>query len=215
MCNHPVADVMTRQVFTAGPDTPFREVVTILVAHDLPALPVIDTMGRPVGVVTAADAAIKLEFHGGTDLPPLLGGVRCWGRWRKAGGLTAAELMTTPAPTIPAGTSVHAALRHLADHHLAQVCVVDSEGRLGGVFTHRDALGTFLRPDSAIRADLGNRVPAEVTVHVTDGVVTLDGTLYLRSMTDRAASVAACTFGVIAVHNDLRYDVDDLTVHGI
>jgi len=41
-----VADVMTRHVITAVPDTPFKELVRMLLAHDIDALPVIDSAGR-------------------------------------------------------------------------------------------------------------------------------------------------------------------------
>jgi hypothetical protein len=63
----------------------------------------------------------KLEFHDGANPPPLLAGTRCRARWHNSSGLTAADLMTTPAATIPehalppvaasAGATLRAGLR--------------------------------------------------------------------------------------------------------
>ncbi|MBP2328810.1 CBS-domain-containing membrane protein [Kibdelosporangium banguiense] len=65
-----VGAVMTRQVITAVYDTPFKELAGAMLAHGIDALPVIDSSGRPIGVVSEADILTKLEFHGGAD-PPL------------------------------------------------------------------------------------------------------------------------------------------------
>lgn len=67
-----VAAVMTRAVFTAAPDTPFQELVATLTEQGISALPVIDPLGHPVGVVSETDVLAKLEFHCGADLPALL-----------------------------------------------------------------------------------------------------------------------------------------------
>jgi hypothetical protein len=59
-----VADLMARQVIAVVPDTPL-------------ALPVIDLVGHPIGVVIGVDALTKLECHGGADYLPLLAGAGC------------------------------------------------------------------------------------------------------------------------------------------
>jgi CBS-domain-containing membrane protein len=50
-----VAEAMSRHVITAGPDTGFTELIGLLTAHDLCAVPIVDATGRPQGVVTEAD----------------------------------------------------------------------------------------------------------------------------------------------------------------
>ncbi|RSM85282.1 CBS domain-containing protein [Kibdelosporangium aridum] len=76
-----VAEVMTRQVITAVPDTPFKELAGAMLAHGIDVLPVVDLDGRPLGVVSEADVMTKLEFHGGADPTPMLAGPRCRSRW--------------------------------------------------------------------------------------------------------------------------------------
>ncbi|WP_028923164.1 CBS domain-containing protein [Pseudonocardia acaciae] len=217
----PVAQLMHRRVITAVPDTPFKELAGLMITRDLDALPVIDPAGRPLGVVTEADVLAKLEFHGGTDYPPLLASGRCRSRWRKSAGLTAAELMTTPAATVGVDEPVHVAVRALATHRVRRLCVVSGEGRLVGMIARQDVLRVFLRGDGVIRADVEHELREivdgsdEVGVEIADGVVTLSGTLSLRSATEHAGRVTHHVPGVIAVHNNLRYDIDDLVITGL
>ena len=216
-----VAELMTRQVISAVPHTPFKELVGCILAHDISALPVIDTTGRPIGVVAEADLLAKLEFHGGADQAPLLASSRCRARWRKASALIAADLMTTPALTIPPDTPVSTAAHLLADHQLRQLCIVDSAGFLIGVLTRRDPLRLFLRGDRAIHADVehalahATRTSRRIAVCVVDGTVTLSGALPLRSTVERAGALAQQVLGVIAVDNKLHYELDDLMFTGL
>ncbi|WP_020659918.1 CBS domain-containing protein [Amycolatopsis benzoatilytica] len=215
MTDQRVADVMTRQVVAVGLDTPFRDVVHALLEHALLAVPVVDPAGRPAGIVSGADAAAKREFRGGADAPLLLGNLRRWGRWRKAGAFTAAEAMTTPAPTVAATAPVHLALRRLADRRYAQLCAVDERGRLVGVLTHHDALRCYLRSDAEICSELEARLPGEIVLHVSDGTVTLTGTVQLRSSAIHAVRDARQMPGVVVVRDCLDYRIDDLHAHGL
>lgn len=215
-----VAELMTRQVITIVPDTPFREVVGTMLTHDVHALPVIDLAGRPIGVVTSVDTLAKLEYHGGADYPPLLTGTRRRARWRKASGVNAAHLMTTPAPIIGMRASLTHALRAMAGDE-ARLYVVDDSGQLVGKLARHDLLRLLLRSDGAILADIERSalVPASetrrVTIRVDAGVVTLSGTLRLHSTTEGVCRAAHRVPGVITVHNELRYDIDDFLITGI
>lgn len=214
-----VAELMTRQVITVVPDTPFRELVGTMLAHDLQALPVIDLAGHPIGVVTDIDTLTKLEYHCGADYPPLLAGAHCRTRWRKASGINAADLMTTPAPTVTADTLISAALHTFADAN--RIYVVDNSGTLTGTLTRLDVLPLLLRSDHTIQTDIERNtfVPAyeahKVTVQVSGGIVTLTGKLRLRSTADYVCRTAHRVPGVITVHNKLRYDIDDSLITGI
>jgi CBS-domain-containing membrane protein len=216
---------MTREVFTAVPETSFKQLVAVMVLRELDALPVIDPSGRPIGVVAEADALTRLEFHACTDRLPLLASARRRARWNKAHGLTAAELMTRPALTVAETSSLERAVRVMADHAVRRLHVVDGIGCLVGVLTRRDALSVFLRSDSAIRADVESalsswttttrRAEALIDVRVADGVVTLEGSLTLHSTVEQAGVRASHVPGVVAVRNNLRFDVDDLLITGM
>jgi CBS domain-containing protein len=216
-----VTDVMTRQVITAVPDTPFKDLAGAMLAHGVDTLPVIDSIGRPIGMITETDIMAKLEFHGGADAAPLLAGAHCRERWRKSTALCAADLMTTPAITISPDVPVSAAIRLLSTMRVRHICVVNCVGYLVGVLGRRDALHLFVRTDSAIEADIDSTIattihhPDRVTAYVTDGIVTLDGTLTLHSGVELLGHAVHRIPGVITVRNNIRYDVDDLMITGL
>jgi CBS domain-containing protein len=48
-------DVMTRDVVSVTPDTPVRKIASLLVKHGIDAVPVIDSSGAPIGIVSEGD----------------------------------------------------------------------------------------------------------------------------------------------------------------
>jgi len=220
-----VAEVMSRHVITAGLDTGFKELIGTLATHELSAIPVVHRGGRPVGVISERDLLTKLEYHGGTDPAPLLPGTACRARWRKSSALLAADLMSAPAITAPAHTSVGAAAHTMATHRLCLLCVTDHAGALIGVLTRADLLRLYLRADSVIQAELDSvldnaltdavRAPHHVGAQVQDAIVTLEGTVNLHSTAINAAHTAHHVNGVIAVRNHIQFDIDDQMITGM
>jgi CBS domain-containing protein len=212
-----VDSVMTKQVVTARPDTPFKELVALMSEHRVSGLPVVDSAGKPAGVVSEADTLAKQEYQGGTASRPLLAGRKRRAQWRKAAGLTAAELMTAPAVVIRENETASAAARLLAKKNVRRLCVVDDAGVLIGIVSRHDVIGTFLRDDDAIRADIEEHVfkrgmwlfPETLTVEVTGGVATLDGAVEHRTTSEVAGQLTRAVPGVVGVHNNVRYELDD------
>ncbi|TDV44099.1 BON domain-containing protein [Actinophytocola oryzae] len=210
-----VESVMTREVVTARPGTAFKELVALMNEHRVSGLPVVDRAGRPVGVVSEADTLVKQE-HLTTATKPLFGRRRR-DRWRRATGRDAKDLMTAPAITVAADATVTAAARLLAERNVRRLCVVDGDGLLVGVVSRRDVIGTFLRDDDAIRADVEEYVfkrgmwlfPGSLTVEVAAGVATLDGQVERRTTAQIAGQLTEAVAGVVGVHNNVRYELDD------
>jgi CBS domain-containing protein len=157
------------------------------------------------------------------DAVPIFGGARR--RWRKASALTAAELMAAPVAVIGADAPIGQAARRLSDPSHLQLCVVDHDMRLVGILTRRNLLTVYRRSDdrieadvtAAIQADLRRpaRAPAAITVHVDHGVVTLQGALTYRSRAEHAGYAASRVAGVVAIRNNLSYELDDLMITGL
>lgn len=218
-----VVSVMARPVITTSPDTPYKDVVTLLAANAISAVPVVDETGHPLGVVSEADALAKQEFHGGADALSWLASRRRRARRRKASGVTAADLMTTPVVTIGADEPLAAAARRLAEKRVRRLFVIDADGRLIGVVSRHDILGTFLRSDTQIRRDVEEHVlrhgmwviPGTVEVAVVNGVVSLDGTLEHRSAVEVAGLLTQAVTGVVGVRNRLHFIIDDTATAGI
>jgi CBS domain-containing protein len=216
-----VNDVMTTAVVTVTPDTPYRDVVDLLVRNRFSAVPVVDEFQRVTGVVSEADLLRKIEYAG-AEVPRLFDGRRRRGERVKASARTAADLMSTPPVTVPASTAIPAAARVLDGEGVKRLPVVDDLGRLVGIVSRGDLLKVHLRPDDEILADVRAGVvravmaddAGRVQVTVDDGVVTFTGRVGRWSTTDIAGRLTRQVAGVVEVVDQLEYDYDDSNILG-
>lgn len=209
---HIVADVMTRAVITANRKDSFKDLVRIMQDHRVGALPVVDAVGRVMGVVSQADLLPKEEFRNSD--PDRYTQLRRLSDLAKAGSVTAEELMTSPALTVRAGATLAQAARTMARSRVKRLPVVDAAGRLEGVVSRADLLKVFLRDDAAIAEEIRQEVVAyllpapasAVWVEVREGVVLLSGRVRDRALVPVAARLARAVEGVVDVRFDLAGD---------
>ncbi|MFD2765034.1 CBS domain-containing protein [Micromonospora eburnea] len=215
-----VGDVMTKDVATVGEETPYRQIVDVLIRRGISAVPVVDDFRRVLGVVSEADLLHKVERAGQPDERRVFEGRRRRTAREKAGALVAKDLMTAPAVTTYPEAALPAAARLMERDAVKRLPVLDDLGRLVGIVTRSDLLRVHLRTDAEIREDVVQEVLRRVlavrdglvTVQVRDGAVTLDGRLDRRSAVELAGRLAAQVSGVVQVHNAVGYDVDDTTL---
>ena len=178
-----VTDVMSRQSFSVRATTSLREVVDLMSTYDLGALPVIDTDGRPVGVVSASDLLAREEAIMPLPRPP----------WASPGGLVgrdgtriatrAGDIMSSPALTISVDAPIAFAARRLQEGRVRQLVAVDDQGQVRGMVSRSDLLRVFARSDAEIRRDIVEGViarwlriePAGINVSVHEGRVLISG----------------------------------------
>jgi CBS domain-containing protein len=171
-----VKDVMTREVFTVGPDTSAKYAAEVMAERGYAALPVVDDDSRLVGIVAEADVLqgrlppdprlhLRRDDEGPEHSPPLL--VR--------------GIMTVGVRTVDAGADMADVARLFIDERLRSVPVLE-HGRLAGIVSRRDLLAALVRPDPEIRRDLLRLVegytgdPGCWDVEVTEGVATVGRT---------------------------------------
>jgi CBS domain-containing protein len=213
-----VSDVMTREVVTFRPDTPFIDIVRTLSERNISGAPVIGPDGRVLGIVSETDALRKEEYKSpGEDSPPRFESRHHREVRQRAAGDTAAEIMSSPAVCVPMETTVVEAARLMAQRKVNRLPVLEPGGRLAGIVTRSDLLRVFLRSDEAIRDEVVGDVLRRylwqdvklVEVDVKDGVVTLRGALDLRSLIPTAVRLTSAVEGVVRVVDELSYDQDD------
>jgi len=148
-----IRDVMSGDVATASPDTPLSGVVELLIRREVKSLPVLD--GRRIkGVITGGDllsrANMPLRLDVQCQLPPDLRAehIRCL----DFEGLTAKDVMTSPAQTINIKTNVPDALQLMAKRKLKRLLVVDDSGNLMGIVSRVDVLRAIGRASAVTEA---------------------------------------------------------------
>ncbi|MEV4143787.1 CBS domain-containing protein [Amycolatopsis sp. NPDC049691] len=208
-----VGSVMTTEVATVGPDTPFKAVAVLLASWNISGAPVVDEDGRVLGVVSQGDLLEHEAPHG-----PLKPGSRQ--AKRKAGAAFVADLMTKPAVTVRSADDVTVAAKLLEEHHFHRLPVVDDLGKLVGVVSRSDLLRVFLRTDREIREEVRDEVllremaldPSSLYVAVHNGIVTLDGTVERTSMIPVITALVRRVDGVVEVRQSLKARFDDRDV---
>ena len=147
-----VEEVMERDPVSVTEDTKVEDVVLALRKHELPGVPVVDSDGRVVGIVTEADLVVP-DPDGDLHIPhyiQLFGGLvfleplqRFEDKLRKAFAAKAADMMSRDPDMIgPNATAREAATKiHESGHN--RLPVVDDDGRLVGVVTRVDLLGAL------------------------------------------------------------------------
>jgi CBS-domain-containing membrane protein len=211
-----VADVMTAGAVSVEEGTPFKEIVDLMEAHHINAVPVVDSFDRVLGVVSSADLVPKIEFSGTGDQAHLFESRKHRQAREKSTATAAAELMTAPALTVLPQTSLVEAAKIMETAGLKRLPVVNDLGHLVGMVTRSDLLKVYLRSDADLRREIVDEVltglePVEVTVEVDDGVVTLLGELDRRSTVTATVRHVEKVAGVVDVINDLSYRNDDIT----
>ncbi|MGW6919054.1 CBS domain-containing protein [Kitasatospora sp. NPDC054939] len=204
-----VESVMTSPAVRIAPETGFREIVTVLKEYDITGLPVVDTDGRPLGIVSEADLlrTLAAQEDPGSLLP-----APDFPRPVPGGAVTAFDLMTGPALCTTPGTSVVAAARLMSRHGVKRLPVLDADGRVIGMVSRGDLLGVFLREDRVIRREIVEEVlgriagvsPAEVGVEVDQGRVVLSGSIGDPQLVSVVVSLCRSVDGVVSVTDRLE-----------
>lgn len=184
------ADVMTADVAIVSPETPLHTAARLLLAQGLPALPVVDSMGRVIGVLSEHDLTGRLGPRRPRPRWHLFGDPeQLAAKYRKATGLTVEEVMTHPAVTVSASASL-AAAAHLFDDPEVGVVPVVLAGRLVGVVGRRHLVArlstapapAIRRSDAELVGEMQDRMAQEAwvskpypTVEACNGTVALWG----------------------------------------
>jgi CBS domain-containing protein len=213
-----IRDVMVREVTTVAPETSLKDVASVLAERGISGLPVVDSGGAVVGVVSEADILVKERAGSGRR-----GGVLGWllgtsgvDEAAKLEARTAGEAMTSPAITVEPDRSVAYAAGVMVDRGVNRLPVVDG-GELLGIVTRADLVRAFTREDGELAREIREDVvlkqfwiaPETVTVEVRRGEVRISGEVEKKSVAELLASFVERVPGVVAVNSSLTWREDD------
>jgi CBS domain-containing protein len=208
-----VRDVMTTKVVALRRDAGYKEIVAALRRCRVSAFPVLDSANRVIGVVSEADLLLKethpdqpteADMQAG-QLPEIF----------RAAGVTALELMTTPAITIGPDAPLAEAASLMRERRVKRLPVVEPSGRLVGIVSRADVLSVFERPDEQIWDEVVSLAASvlgldagTLKVTVRGGIVTMTGVIDARANVLHLIDVVCHVEGVIAVRDRLSYPDD-------
>lgn len=212
-----VKDVMVTEVTTVAPETSLKDVATILAERGISGLPVVDSGGAVVGVVSEADILLKQ-----TAPEPRRGGVLGWllgspaPEDAKLDARTAGDAMTSPAVTVEPDRPVARAAALMVEKGVNRLPVV-RDGELVGIVTRADIVRAFIRDDAEIAREIREDLilkqfwipPESVTVEVDHGDVKLSGEVEKKSVAELLASVVERVTGVVSVSSSLSWRETD------
>jgi len=148
-----VADIMDTDTPSVTPEDTVEAVLRVMRENELPGVPVVNSGGRCVGIITEADLVMTgedadlhlphyFELFGGFVFLESLGHFE--ERLRKATAALARDLMTEDPVTIEPSVTVADAARRISRSKHNRLPVVE-HGRLVGVVTRVDVLEALTR----------------------------------------------------------------------
>ncbi len=132
-----VSRSMTRKVITAGPETGIFEAQELMAQSKIRHLPVIETDGRLVGIVTDRDIRSALPYEFFKKHPSMQ-------EKKKFSKLQIKDIMSKNPITISPTYTIQDALLMIQDAKVGALPVVDEENRLTGIISVRDLLRAFI-----------------------------------------------------------------------
>lgn len=192
------AEIMTSPVVTVTPDRPAREAIALLAEHEFTSLPVVDEDGEVIGIVSEIDLLRTRMPHDprahlrrqrdSADPPQTVG-----------------DVMSDAVICLSEQADAADLAEVLVDNRIRAVPILRG-GDLVGIVSRRDVLRTLLRDDTAIRADVRERLaayagePDRWEVRVADGVVSVHGPYADDHERGAVTNLAATVPGVVRVH---------------
>jgi CBS domain-containing protein len=188
----------------------YKDMASMMHERRVSAFPVINHDNKVIGVVSESDLLTKAALEG--TVPRTLSLTRQRVR-SQVNGVTAADLMSTPAVTIGPDEPVVSAARLMFNRRVKRLPVTSSDGTLIGIVTRSDVLTVYSRPDAEIEHEIINDLilgiflcdPGKFIVIVKDGIVTIKGMPETTLIGREIISAIRHLEGVVAVRDRLSY----------
>lgn len=218
-------DIMTAEVATVGPDTSVREIAALLLERRISAAPVVDGVGKLLGIVSEGDLMRRQDI--GTA------GRRSWwldlimssearaSDYVKSRGATASDVMSESVFTVSPDTPIGKIAETLEKRHIKRVPVV-ADGKVVGIVSRADLLRALVAQkehvtfrQDASDTDVREAIWSEISAHagvasqhihivVTKGTAHLWGAVTSEAEKRAAEMAASSVDGVAAVENHLN-----------
>ncbi len=147
------AEIMDSDVPSVTREEDAKKAIDMLAQTELGAIPVVDSEGKVVGIVSESDLILS-EEQSDLHLPHylnIMGGIVFVGSMKgfdeklnKAFATNVRDLMTADPIVADVDESAESVAKKIADGHHNHLPVVNGEGRLAGMVTRADALAALV-----------------------------------------------------------------------
>ena len=217
------ADIMTRPVISATPETSIEEAARLMLDHRISGLPVVEA-GAVVGMLTEGDLLRRAET--GTErrharwIELLISPGRLARDYTNANARKVGEVMSPAVVTVAPEDSIEQIVSQMEQHRIKRVPVVDN-GKLVGIVSRANLVRALIRtlsnstPQGQMSdEEIRDRIVAEisrqpwgprasVTVRVNDGAVEFYGAITDERERTALQVLAESTPGVKSVRDQL------------
>ena len=217
-------DVMTHCLVSVAPDAPILEAIAHMISHQVSGMPVLDTEGKLVGVVTEGDFLRRSETH--TEAPRrrwlelLLGPGSGADEYARSHGRTVRDVMSTKLVTVDENTPLRDVAGLMEEYGVKRTPVVDDGGKAVGIVSRADvmaALAEVLSETKKLPADdesIRRVIVAEMKrqpwcpvqslrIRVRAGYVDLNGTIFDERQRRALHVLVENVQGVKGIHDHL------------
>jgi len=145
-----VADVMTRDVITVTPETPLRELASILSEKHINGVPVVDDKGNVLGVVCESDLVnqnkplhIPTVFVILDSVIPMENPWRLQKEFKRLAATTVEDIYSKPAVSVNPDTDLSEVARIMSERKFYTLPVIEG-GKLVGVVGKADVIRSLM-----------------------------------------------------------------------
>lgn len=214
--------IMTPQVIAVGADTTIVEAINIMLRHHISGLPVVDTAGKLIGIVSEGDfirrAETRTQHKRGRWLTFLAGADRVAAEFAHEHGRKVGEIMTANPLTVAEGAPLDHVVEIMETNKVKRLPVMRGE-QMVGIITRSDFLAAVAdlsriapgpsEDDDHIRSQIMAAIaqapwrPCRLNVTVHDGIASLGGVVKKESARKAAIVAAENIAGVKTVRDHL------------
>ncbi|RJP35965.1 MAG: CBS domain-containing protein [Desulfobacteraceae bacterium] len=138
-------NIMTTAVISVLPETDLIETANQMASHSISGLPVVDSRQKVIGVISEKDFFRKMGAKDGASfmgvVAECLANKGCLAIPMR--GKSARDIMTAPAVTADLRTTISELSRMMKDHYINRIPIIDDEGKLAGIVSRGDLVGSF------------------------------------------------------------------------
>lgn len=138
-------DIMTKKVISASPDTPLLDAAKIISEHNFDGLPVIDTNGLLIGILTEYDLMTITSGFDASFLEKIVSSIHgknpSGQKSKNISEMKVSDIMNTEPLALQEDTTFDKLMQaFIAHHRVNPIPIIDNKNKVVGIISRADVL---------------------------------------------------------------------------